>query len=367
MFRLSIPSIGREEELAVSEVLKSGFFVQGKKVAQFEEAVAAYLGVKHAVAVNSGTSALHVALLAMGIGPGDEVILPDYTFPATVNVVELTGAKPVIVDIEPNTYNMDPRQVEAAVTPRTRAIMPVHLFGQSADLDPILKVAQKHKLQILEDAACVLGARYKGRLCGTIGDAGCFSFHPRKIITTGEGGMVVTDKPAIAERLRILRNHGMEFRPNTNSIDFVAAGFNYRMTEMNAAIGLVQMKKLSKFIAGRQKVAREYDRRLKKISWIKTPVTPKTNTHMYQAYIVHVDPSVNRDRLMGYLKSHGIEVNFGTYALHRLSFYKTKYRLQAGRFPAAEDAFKTTLALPLYERLTKHQIHAIADVIGKFR
>jgi perosamine synthetase len=365
MFRLSIPSIGREEERAVAEVLRSGFLVQGKKVAEFEGAIAQYLGVKYAVAVNSGTSALHVALLALGIGPGDEVILPDYTFPATVNVVELTGAKPVIVDIEPLTFNIDPQKIEKAITSKTKAIMPVHLFGQSADLGPILAVARKHKLHIVEDAACVLGAEYKGRKSGTLGHVGCYSFHPRKIITTAEGGIIVTNIKAVAEQMRLLRNHGMIH--GKNGMDFLTAGFNYRMTELNAAIGVVQMRKLTRLIAARRRVAKEYDRQLSDIPWVMTPQTPRSNTHVFQAYIIQVAKSVDRDRFMAYLRKQGIEVNFGTYALHRLSFYKSKYRLPADRFPVAEEVFKTTVALPLYEHLSKNQIRSIVDVIRKFR
>jgi perosamine synthetase len=364
MLRLSIPSLGSEEERAVTEVLRSGYLVQGKKVAAFEGVVADYLGVKHAVAVNSGTSALHLALLALGLGPNDEVIVPDYTFPATINVVELAGARPIVVDIEPHTFNIDVEKVQRAITPRTKAVIPVHLFGQSADLSPLLKLAKKHRLHVIEDAACVLGAEYKGCKCGTLGDMGCFSFHPRKIITTGEGGMIVTSKKNLAQQLRVLRNHGMTY--GEKGIDLVAAGFNYRMTEMSAAMGLVQMSKLARLIGIRQRIAREYTQALKGIPWIKIPVTGTGNSHVFQAYIIQVYPSINRNRLMDYLKSRGIEVNFGTYAIHRLSFYKNKYGLKVKDYPVAEQIFQTTVALPFFEQITKNQILKVANTLRVF-
>ena len=365
MIRLSIPSIDHQEEKAVQAVLRSGFLVQGKTVAQFEKAIAGYLNVKYAIAVNSGTSALHLALLAFGIGPGDEVIVPDYTFPATANVVELAGAKPVLVDIDPQTFNIDPKVIEEKINKKTKAIMPVHLFGQSADMGPIIRLAKKYKLIVLEDAACVLGAEYKGQKCGTIGDIGCFSFHPRKVITTGEGGVVVTNNKAIAHRLRILRNHGISYKGN--KIDFVAAGFNYRMTEIQAAMGLVQMKKMSSLIVSRRKVAGLYNSQLSTIEWVKVPFVPSYNTHVFQTYIIQVPKSVDRNRLISYLKQNGIEVNFGTYALHKLTFYKGKYHLKDSQFPVTEEVFKTSIALPLFEDLSIGQVKKIASILRKFK
>jgi perosamine synthetase len=365
MIRLSIPTLDAKEEQAVRAVLKSGFLVQGKTVAQFEEAVARYLGVQNVVAVSSGTSALHLALLCLGIGPGDEVIIPDYTFPATANVVELCGAKPVIADIETDTYNIDPSKIERLITSKTKAIMPVHLFGQSADMGPVMAIARRHKLYVIEDAACSLGARYKDRLSGTIGDVGCFSFHPRKVITTGEGGIIVTRKKSHADALRILRNHGIS--ATKKGIDFVRPGFNYRMTEMHAALGVVQMQRVSALIEARRKVAREYDKQLSVIPWVAPAHTAAYNTHVFQTYTIRVDAGIDRDRFIRYLRDNGVESNFGTYALHRLSFYKDKYRLDPADFPVAEQVFKTTVALPLFDRLTQRQIVSIAATIRKFR
>ncbi len=365
MLRLSIPSIGREEERAMGKVLKTGFLVQGRTVADFEGMIADYLKVPFAVAVNSGTSALHLALLSLDIGPGDEVIVPDYTFPATANVVELTGAKPVIVDIEFQTYNMDPAGVEAAITSKTRAIMPAHLFGQSADMDPILRIARKHRIPVVEDAACVFGAHYKGKNCGTLGEIGCYSFHPRKILTTGEGGVVITRQRKIAERLRILRNHGIVYKDG--KADFVEAGYNYRMTEFQAAMGKVQLKKLDGLIRLRRKVAEQYTRHLQDIHWLETPETLNANTHIFQAYIIRVKRAQDRDPLIAYLRKNGIEANIGTYALHNLTFYKNKYRLSGRNYPVSNNAFETLVSLPLFETLTSRQILAVVKRIKQFR
>jgi len=365
MIRLSIPSINNQEERAVRKVLKSGFLVQGKTVAAFEKKIANYLGVKHAIAVNSGTSALHLSLIAAGVGPKDEVILPDFTFPATANVVELVGAKPVVVDIDPFTFNIEPHLIEKAITKRTKAIMPVHLFGQSADMGPILKLARKYGLKIIEDAACVLGAEYRRQKCGTLGELGCFSFHPRKIITTGEGGIVVTKNGVLAEQLRSLRNHGIIYK--NNKIDFVMPGFNYRMTEIQAAMGLIQMDKLEDSIRSRQRIADIYKVKLASIDWIKTPTTPSYNTHVYQTYVIQVNRGINRDKLIAYLRQQGIEANIGTYALHRLTFYKNKYRLKVSQFPVTEQIFKTAVSLPFFDHLSASQIQIIAGHMQRFQ
>lgn len=365
MRRLSIPSVGAQEVKAIAEVLKTGFLVQGLKVAEFEKIVADFLDVPYAVAVNSGTSALHLALVAAGVKAGDEVIIPDLTFPATANVVELIGAKPVIVDIDPKTFNMNPALIEAAVTSKTRAIMPVHLFGQSADMDPIMKIARKRKITVVEDAACVLGAKYKDRYCGTLTELGCYSFHPRKIITTGEGGIIVTRNKILAERLKRLRNHGIEYTPG--GIEFEEAGYNNRMTEFQAAMGIVQMKKLGRIIRARQKGFETYNRLLKGLDWITTPHTPGANTHIAQSYVVHVRADVNRSELIRYLKEHKIEAGIGTYALHRVKFYKNTYDLRRADFPVADDAFDHLMSLPLYEGLSVKNITDIAARLKKFR
>lgn len=365
MLRLSIPSINEQEVRAIAAVLRTGFLVQGKKVAEFEKAIADLLDVPFAVAVNSGTSALHLALIAAGVRPGDEVIIPDLSFPATANVIELTGARPVIVDIEPVTYNMDPKRLEEAITSKTKVIMPVHLFGQSADMDPIMKIARKHKIVVVEDAACVLGARYKGKYCGTIGEIGCFSFHPRKIITTGEGGVIVTKNKSVADRLKLIRNHGMLYTPD--GIEFEEAGYNNRLTEFQAAMGLVQLKKLNRIIRARQNGFKVYNLSLKGIPWLHTPVCAGPNTHIVQSYIVRVADDIQRNDLIRYLKENKIEAGIGTYAMHRIKFYKNKYKLQSADFPVADMAFDKLMSLPLYEGLSAKDMGMIAKRIKQFR
>lgn len=284
MIRLIRPEIGTEEIRKVSEVLKSGFLVQGKNVEKFEKKVANYLSVKYAMAVSSGTAALHLALIALGIKEGDEVVLPDFTFPATGNVVVLVGAKPVLIDIDLKTFNIDPTRIEGNITSRTKAIIPVHEFGQSADMDPILDIAKRNNLYVIEDAACALGAEYKDKKCGTMGDIGCFSFHPRKAITTGEGGMVVTNNPDVAAKVKALRNHGMTNKDGIYYFEYT--GFNYRMTDFQAALGWVQMKKLDEIIKKRRELAALYDSFLKGNDILIIPNVANGIKHIYQSYVV---------------------------------------------------------------------------------
>ncbi len=365
MFRLSQPSVGIEEEKALRSVLRSGFYVQGRQVAAFEGLAARYLNVKHAMAVNSGTSALHLALLALRIGPGDEVIVPDYTFPATANAVELCQAKAVMVDIEARTFNIDPDQIKKHITSKTKAVIPVHLFGQTADMDPILALAKKYRIAVIEDAACAMGAQSKGRKAGSLGTLACFSFHPRKILTTGEGGLVVTDDQALAGRVKLLRNHGLE--SVNGKIDLVCPGYNYRMTELQAAMGLVQLKKLPSLMMRRQNLAKAYAQQLRNIPWLSLPETLEGNSHAFQTYIVQLEEPLERGRFIAYLKRKGIEANIGTYAMHRLKYYKHKYRLQAGHYPVAEKIFQSTVALPFHEGLTLQNIRTIASIIRTFQ
>lgn len=363
MIRLVVPEVGEEDIRAVKEVIDSGNLVQGKKVEEFEHLVAEYVGTKYAVAVNSGTSALHLSLLSLGIGEGDEVITSDFTFPATANVIELSGAKPEFVDIDLNTYNIDVDQIEGKISSVTRAIIPVHIFGLMADMEAIFNLARKYDLNVIEDAACALGAtcviKGKTRYAGSLGDVGCYSFHPRKNITTGEGGMVVTDNGKLAQRLRELRNHGMVSRQG--KIDFTSAGFNNRMTEMQAAIGIVQMGKLNAIINRKTKLAQIYDQELRGIEWLTIPQRPDNFKHIYQSYVVLIDGEVDRDRLINKLREKDIEANIGTYALHMLDFYRKKYGFSDAEFTNARIAFEQSLALPLYPRMSEGDIRNVAQ------
>lgn len=359
MIRLVIPEIGEEEIQAVAAVLRSGCLVQGQHVRQFERLVAEYVGVRHAVAMSSGTAALHLALLALGVGPGDEVIVPDFTFLATANVVELVGARPVLVDIDLATFNVDVSQIRPAITRRTKAIMPVHLFGQPADMTPILETAQEHGLFVIEDAACALGAEYHGRKCGAMGHVGCFSFHPRKAITTGEGGMVVTDDEAVAERVHQLRNHGMVTVAGHNR--FELAGFNYRMTDFQGALGVVQMSRLEGIIARRMELARLYHQALAGIPSLVRPIAMDGVRHIWQSYVVLLHEGIERDKVLQSLREQGIEAAIGTYAVSA----QPHYGGPTSALPNSCRAYEQGLCLPLHSRMSAADIEEVARCLEK--
>jgi perosamine synthetase len=347
--RLGRPDVGAEEAAAVAEVLESGQLTMGPKVAEFEAALAAACGVEHAVAVSSGTAALHLAVLALGIGPGDEVIVPAFTFPASANVVALAGAAPVLVDVDPATMNVDPDAVAAAVTPRTRAIMPVHLFGRPARTDEL-----PDGVPLLEDAAGALGARRRGRPCGGIGVAGCFSFHPRKIVTTGEGGAVTTDDAGLADSVRQLRHHGWTV-PGLG--DMPVAGLNYRLPDVLCAIGIPQLHRLDELLAARERVASGYAERLGDLD-VLLPEADEGDVHGWQAYVIQLE---RRDEALAGLREAGIQCQIGTYALHRLGAYASQ-----GPFPGADRCYEQGLALPLHTRLDDGELDRVAEALRRY-
>jgi perosamine synthetase len=363
MIKLARPVIRKDAIADVVRVLESGNLIQGAVVQKFEEGLADYLEIKHAIVVSSGTAALHLALLALNIGPGNEVIVPAFTYPATANVVELVGARPVLVDVTLEDYCLDPRQIEAAVTKRTKAIMPVHEFGQAANMSPIMAIAKRRRLQVIEDAACALGTEYKCKKAGTIGNLGCFSFHPRKAITTGEGGAVVTNDDLLADRLRSLRNHGISGAGPVP--DFREAGFNYRLTEFQAALGIPQLRKIESFILHRLRAAERYDRELSGVLGIKIPRRYKNRRMIFQTYHILLAGGVNRDAVIRGLKLAGIETNLGAQALHCLSFYRKKYRYTESRFPNAARAYRQGLALPMSQALRESDIRTVAWELRK--
>ncbi len=381
------PFFDAAEEEAVLEPLHTGWVVQGPKVAEFERRVAAYTGAKHAIATTSCTTALHLSLIAAGIGPGDEVIVPAFTWISTANVVEHVGATPVFCDIDLATCNIDVYQIENKITPKTRAIIPVHLFGLCADMDPILALAKRHGLAVVEDAACALGAWYKGRHAGTFGSAGCFSFHPRKAITTGEGGMVLTNEDKIAELCRTLRDHGTsvsdlsrhEGKRGFLLTEFNLLGYNYRMTDLQGALGVAQMDKFLQIMAKRTGRAWRYDRLLKDLSWLRRPAVPDGYEHGYQAYVCLFRPETptlanvshlheGRNDLMEALEEQGVSTRQGTHAVHTLGYYRNKYGIEEADFPNALLADRLTLALPLYAQMTEQEqnkVVAALKAIGK--
>lgn len=360
MIRLTVPSIAEDDLQAVREVLASGYLVQGSHVAAFEEAVATYVGCQHAVAVSSGTAALHLALLALDVRPGDIVVVTAYSWLATANVIELCGAQPVFVDIQPDTFNLAPNDLDVVlrrlmsaphIRRRVKAILPVHTFGQMADMPAIRDVASRYELPVIEDAACALGATRNNRQAGTWGMLGCFSFHPRKAITTGEGGMITTDNAEVARRLRALRNHGLD--PDAPTPDFIMPGFNYRLTEFQAALGLNQMAKVPRIISARQRLAAHYDGLLTG-TLVQAPVVSEQNQSVYQSYVVSLPEhaAVRRQCLIDRLKDKGYETTIGTWHMPLATYFRQRYGYKEGDFPTTDSVFARAMTLPLHEELS---------------
>ena len=368
IIHIAKPDTGEEEWQALREPLENGWLTQGPKVAAFEKAFAARHGVKHALASTSCTTALHLILAAMDIGPGDEVIVPAFTWIATANVVLYCGGTPVFVDIDPRTFNIDTSKVAAKVSKRTKAIIAVHLFGLCADVDAIAAAAPG--IPIIEDAACAAGAAYKGRHAGTLGVAAAFSFHPRKSITTGEGGMVTTADDRLARRVNSLRNHGAEISEEVRHVapkpyllsDFNLLGFNYRMTDLQGAVGLVQLAKLDRYIDERQKWADYYAHELAGIPWLRTPAVDTGYRHGWQSYVCTVDERKaerSRNEIMDRLMQLGVNTRPGTHAVHLLSYYRKRFDLRPGDFPAAREADSCSMAIPLHNRMTAEDFEHI--------
>ncbi len=356
MINIAKPLIGEEEKQAVLEVLSSGVLAQGPRVKAFEEAFAEMSGVKHAIATTSGTTALHTALLAHGIGPGDEVITSPFTFIASANSILYVGAKPVFVDIDPSTFNINPALIEDAVTPKTRAIMPVHLFGLCCDMDAIMEIASKHGLIVIEDACQSHGATYKGKKAGAFG-TGTFSLYPTKNITSAEGGMITTDDDVLAENCRVIRQHGMRRRYYHDEL-----GFNFRMTDVHAAIGLAQLRKLEMFNQKRRKNAQYLSSHLKGVA---TPVVPDGYEHVFHQYTIRVGDG-KRDGLITHLQEKGI--GCGVYypvPIHQQTFYVKDLGYNQ-TLPEAERAAQEVLSLPVHPDLSESDLEAIVTAVNEY-
>ena len=359
------PYFDSEELKEIKKVLDSGWVSQGPKAREFEEAVSEYNSVKYSIAVTNCTSALHLSLLAIGIKPDDEVLVADYTYPATGHSVVYCSAKPVFVDINPKTYNIDPAAMEEKITPRTTAVIPVHTFGQCADMDAVNKLAEEHNLRVIEDAACAFGAKYKNRFAGSIGDTGCYSFHARKGITTGEGGMVVTNNEALAKHVRHLSVFGItsawdrESHSEFSVPEFVDIGFNYKMSDILAAVGLVQLGRIDEIIRRKNELARYWDSKLEGIELIEAPYRDPNCTHIYQSYVALVDPSISRNRLIHNLAKKDVQTQIGTYASHIQPVYKS-----IDKCPNSLDIFNRAIALPFYFTLTEHEVDIAASKLA---
>jgi perosamine synthetase len=369
---ISHPDTGEEEWQALRETLMTGWLTQGPKVEAFEKGFARRHGVKYAVATSSCTTALHLILTALGIGPGDEVIVPAFTWVSTANVVLHCGATPVFVDVDRTTFNIDVTQISKRLSKRTKAILPVHLFGLCADIDAIAELAPG--IPIIEDAACASGSGYKGRSAGSLGVAAAFSFHPRKSITTGEGGMVTTNNEELAPKVNSLRNHGASiseeerhqgFQPYRLP-DFNLLGFNYRMTDLQGAVGIVQLSKLNGFIEDRQKWANFYTQELADLPWLRTPSVPKGYRHGWQAYVCYVEGNRSpktRNEIMQELYTKGIHTRPGTHAVHMLGLYTQKFGFTPDDFPGARDCDRYSMAIPLHNRMTGEDYQYVVKMI----
>ncbi len=365
------PFIGREEEAAVLEVLRSGWVSQGPKVAEFEKRFAEYVGAAHAIAVSSCTTALHMALMAAGIEPGDEVLCPSLSFIATANSIRYCGATPIFVDVDPVTYNIDPAKIEAAITPKTKGILIVHQIGLPSDIAAIAAIAKRHNLALVEDAACAIGSEYDGKRIGMPHTLmACFSFHPRKILTTGEGGMITTADATIADRLRKMRQHAMSVsdlaRHSSTQVvseSYPEVGYNYRMTDMQAALGLVQLQRLDEMIVRRRQLAMRYSEALANISWMLPPVEPVGYRHNFQSYMVRLTNGapMTRDQFMQELLNRGISSRRGIMASHReLPYAEERWTKELKESEAVTD---NCIILPLYHTMTEEDQDYVIESI----
>ena len=375
------PEIGTEEIRSVVETLESGWLTSGSKVKTFEEDFSRYIGCQYSVAVNSCTAALHLALEAVGVEEGDEVIVPTMTFTATAEVVIYFKAKPVLVDCRPNTFNINPELIERAITAKTKAIIPVHFGGQSCDMEAILQIARKHKLYVIEDAAHALPAKYYGKTIGTIGDITCFSFYATKTITTGEGGMATTGNPEWAARMRMMSLHGISHdawkrytKEGSWYYEVVRPGFKYNMTDISAAIGIEQLKKCDAFGAARSRIAATYDQRFSDLSEIETPVCQPDVQHAWHLYVIQLDLErlkINRNQFSEALKEQGIGTSVHFIPLHLHPYYRDNLGFEPKHFPQASAVFDRIVSLPIYPKMTEmdveNVVRAVTNIVTRHR
>src|SRR5208282_1034538 len=365
--------IEEEEINAVLEALRSGWLTTGPRVREFEEAFARFTGAAHAVALNSCTAALHLAIAAVGISEGDEVIVPTMTFAATGEVVLYFKAWPVLVDCSPGSFHVDPKEIERAITSRTRAILPVHYAGYACDMDPILEIARKHDLKVIEDAAHALPSLYKGRMVGSLGDISCFSFYATKTLTTGEGGMATTENPEYADRIRMLSLHGISrdawkryTAEGSWRYDILEVGYKYNLTDLQAALGLAQLAKCDAMRARRAALADRYTQALESVSAFETPRTPGDVSHAWYLYVLRVNPSalrIDRDRVIEELKLRGIGTSVHFIPLHLHPLYQGRLGYSAGEFPNAEREFQRAISLPIYPAMTDEDADRVIEAL----
>lgn len=367
---LSDINLGEEEIIAVERVLRSRWLTMGAVTQEFENAFAAYLGVKYAFAVASGTAALHLAYAALGLESGDEVILPSLTFVATANAVVYTGATPIFADIIGlDDLTISPEDIEAKLTPKTKAICVVHYAGYPCAMDKIMDIAQRHSLSVVEDAAHAPGAEVHGRKCGAIGDVGCFSFFSNKNMAIGEGGMVITNRDDLAEKIRVMRSHGMttltwdRHRGHAHSYDVVALGYNYRIDEVRAAIGLIQLKRLPNNNQRREEITAQYRRSLRAAPNLTLPFETSRGRPSFHIFPVVLDPGVNRRGFIEQMKAAGVQTSIHYPAIHQFSYYRDRFKYYAGQLPETEEVGRRQVTLPLYPHMTDQQLQSVVDAV----
>lgn len=365
MYRVSLasPDLDESDIRAVLGVLRSGRLALGPYMVEFERAVAAYVGVKYGVAVNSGTSALHLIIRALGIGPGDEVLAPSFTFAASVNAILYEGAIPVFIDIDPETYNLDPDDLERKVTPRSKAIMAVDVFGYPAEWDAILQIAEKRGLHVIDDSCEALGAEYKGRKIGQFGDAAAFAFYPNKQMTTGEGGIIVTDNKEIACLCRSMRNQG---RGEMGTwLQHERLGYNYRMDEMSAALGVSQFKRIETFLAKREQVARWYNERLAGLDWVQLQMVRPHVRKSWFVYVVSLAEGMDREPVMKNLEKQGVPCRGYFSPVHLQPYVRERFGCREGDLPITESVARRTIALPFHNNLRPEEVDYVAEALQK--
>lgn len=363
MIPLGQPTFGEEELKAISRPIRKGWVMQGKEVSAFESAIADYCGSKHGLAVSSGTSALHLSLLAAGVGPGDEVILPALTYVATANAVCYCGGTPVFVDVKSDDFTIDPDLLESALGPKTKAIIPVHLFGRMADMETVSDLAAQHELMVIEDAAGALGSAWRSNMAGTMGHMGILSFHPRKLLCCGEGGMVLTDREDLAAQIDVLRNQGRE----PGSDDYAVLGYNYRMTDLQGALGCIQASRLDELLSKRAALAKRYGRLLKGLPHIELPIPFKHEEQVcaYQAFVILIDKDapLTQGELIKALADRGIQAGMGSHSVPVLKYYRQRFDTRPEQYPQALKVHQCSLALPFYTHLSESDQDLVVDAL----
>jgi|CXWL01.1.fsa_nt_gi dTDP-4-amino-4,6-dideoxygalactose transaminase len=369
----NLPDISEAEIDAVVDVLRSGWLAPGSRVRAFEEDFAALAGTKHAIALDSATAGMHLALIGLGIGPGDEVITTPTTFAASVNVIIHAGATPVLADVRLDDYCLDPEAIARAITPRTKAILPVHHGGSACRMDEIIAIARQHNLRIVEDAAHGMGTSIGGRHIGGFGDATVFSFYPTKNVTSGRGGMLTTDNDDLAERCRLLALHGMSndawdryTARGSWAYQVLAAGYNYTMSDFQAALGHAQFRRLDEFQRRRTEIASEFNRRFSQLPELVLPIEREGSTHAWHLYVVRLRPerlTINRDKFIIEMKERGIGTSVHFIPIHHHPYYRETYGWAPGDFPAADEAFETMVSLPLYTRMTDSAVDRVVNAV----